>query len=279
MLVKWSRGAKTPRGRFFRFAGITWLVHSDSSRARGLPKDARSCPRDPKGCPRVPGARARTLAAQLPSPKLPVEADRCADEREMGGRSAGSCRAPRRLAHYLRTRSHAYAEVSIGFSRSGVELLEELAQLAHLGSSRSARPAIMASSSSSVISSGSDTGGKRLPRCDRGANGWKMGPQRGRMAVTVLKVLGSNLAIPRPMRPCARPGFDRRPELRPVGGGDAEPDRRAGGAEGLARGEDHRDHRVLALLTELIFEGVGHMALHTSECTPHRFRERGGRVS
>ena len=70
------------------------------------------------------------------------------------------------------------------------------------------------------------------------------------------------------MRPCARPGFDRRPELRPVGGGDAEPDRRAGGAEGLARGEDHRDHGVLALLTELIFEGLRHVALHTSECTP-----------
>ena len=81
------------------------------------------------------------------------------------------------------------------------------------------------------------------------------------------------------MRPCARPGFDRRPELRTVGGGDAEPDRCAAGAEGLARGEDHRDHRVLALLTELIFEGVGHMALHTSECTPHRFRDGGGRVS
>ena len=89
--------AQTPRGRFLLFAGITWLVHSDSSRARGLPKDARSCPRDPKGCPRVPSVCARTLAAQLPSPKLPVEADRCADEREMGGRSAGSCRAPRRL--------------------------------------------------------------------------------------------------------------------------------------------------------------------------------------
>ena len=48
----------------------------------------------------------------------------------------------------------------------------------------------------------------------------------------------------------------------------AEPDRRAGGAEGLARGEDHRDHGVLALLTELIFEGLRHVALHTSECTP-----------
>jgi hypothetical protein len=94
-----------------------------------------------------------------------------------------------------------------------------------------------------------------------------MGASCGRIAVTVLRVLGSNLAIPRPMRPCARPGFDRRPELRPVGRGDAEPDRRAGGAEGWTRGEDHRDHGGLALLTELIFEGVGHMALHTSECT------------
>ena len=94
-------------------------------------------------------------------------------------------------------------------------------------------------------------------------------PKCGQAAVTVLRVLGSNLAIPRPMRPCARPGFDGRPELRPVGGGDAEPDRRAGGAEGLARGEDHRDHGVLALLTELIFEGFGHIAHHTSECTSY----------
>jgi len=71
------------------------------------------------------------------------------------------------------------------------------------------------------------------------------------------------------MRPCARPGFDGRPDLRPVGGGDAEPDRGAGGAEGLARGEDHRDHGVLTLLTELIFEGFGHIALHTFECTSY----------
>ena len=97
----------------------------------------------------------------------------------------------------------------------------------------------------------------------------KWGPSCDRMAVTVLRVLGSIVAIPRPMRPCARPGFDGRPELRPVGGGDAEPDRGAGGAEGLARGEDHRDCGVLALLTELILEGVGHKALHTSECTPY----------
>lgn len=94
------------------------------------------------------------------------------------------------------------------------------------------------------------------------------GPGCGRMAVTVLRVLGSIVAIPRPMRPCARPGFDGRPELRPVGGGDAEPDRGAGGAEGLARGKDHRDHGVLALLTELILEGFGHIAHHTFECTP-----------
>jgi len=97
----------------------------------------------------------------------------------------------------------------------------------------------------------------------------KWGPSCDRMAVTVLRVLGSNLAIPRPMRPCARPGFDGRPELCPVGGGDAEPDRGAGGAEGLARGEDHRDPGVLALLTELIFEGFGHIVLHTSECTSY----------
>jgi hypothetical protein len=71
------------------------------------------------------------------------------------------------------------------------------------------------------------------------------------------------------MRPCARPGFDGRPELLPVGGGDAEPDRGAGGAEGLARGEDHRDHGVLALLTELIFEGFGRIADHTSESTSY----------
>ena len=83
-----------------------------------------------------------------------------------------------------------------------------------------------------------------------------------------LRVLGSVVAIPRPMRPCARPGFDGRPELRPVSGGDAEPDRGAGGAEGLARGEDHRDHGVLALLTELIFEGFGHIAHHTSSVRP-----------
>jgi hypothetical protein len=70
------------------------------------------------------------------------------------------------------------------------------------------------------------------------------------------------------MRPGARPGFDGRPELRPVGGGDAKPDRGAGGAEGFAGGEDHRDRGVLALLTELIFEGVGHMALHPSESSP-----------
>jgi len=70
------------------------------------------------------------------------------------------------------------------------------------------------------------------------------------------------------MRPCARPGFDGRPERRPVGGGDAKPDRGAGGAEGLARGEDHRDHGVLALLTELIFEGFGHIAHHTSSVRP-----------
>jgi hypothetical protein len=95
------------------------------------------------------------------------------------------------------------------------------------------------------------------------------GPSRGRMAVTVLRVLGSIVAIPRPMRPCARPAFDGRPELRPVGGGDAEPDRGAGGAERLARGEDHRNHGVLALLTELIFEGFGHIAHHTSECTSY----------
>jgi hypothetical protein len=85
----------------------------------------------------------------------------------------------------------------------------------------------------------------------------------------LLRVPGSVVAIPRPMRPCARPGFDGRPELRPVGGGDAEPDRGAGGAEGLARGEDHRDHGVLALLTELIFKGFGHIADHTSECTSY----------
>lgn len=91
----------------------------------------------------------------------------------------------------------------------------------------------------------------------------KWGPSCGRMAVTVLRVLGSIVAIPRPMRPCAGPGFDGRPDLRPVGGGDAEPDRGARGAEGLARGEDHRDHGVLALLTELIFEGFAHIALHT----------------
>jgi hypothetical protein len=35
----------------------------------------------------------------------------------------------------------------------------------------------------------------------------------------------------------------------------------------LARGEDHRDRGVLTLLTELIFEGVGHIDLHISECT------------
>jgi hypothetical protein len=89
------------------------------------------------------------------------------------------------------------------------------------------------------------------------------------MAVTVLRVLGSIVAIPRPMRPCARPGFDGRPDLRPVGGGDAEPDRGAGGAEGLARGEDHRNHGVLTLLTELILEGFGHIAHHTFECTSY----------
>jgi hypothetical protein len=42
----------------------------------------------------------------------------------------------------------------------------------------------------------------------------KWGPSCGRMAV---RVLGSIVAIPRPMRPCARPGFDGRSELRPVG--------------------------------------------------------------
>jgi hypothetical protein len=89
------------------------------------------------------------------------------------------------------------------------------------------------------------------------------------MAVTVLRVIGSIVAIPRPMRSCARPGFDGRPELRPVGGGDAEPDRGAGGAERLARGEDHRNHGVLALLTELILEGFGHIAHHTFECTSY----------
>jgi hypothetical protein len=36
----------------------------------------------------------------------------------------------------------------------------------------------------------------------------------------------------------------------------------------LARGKDHRDHGVLALLTELILEGFGHIAHHTFECTP-----------
>ena len=71
------------------------------------------------------------------------------------------------------------------------------------------------------------------------------------------------------MGPCTRPGFDGRPELRPVGGGDAESDRGAGGAESLARGEDDRDHGALALLTELIFEGLGHIADHTSECTSY----------
>ena len=85
---------------------------------------------------------------------------------------------------------------------------------------------------------------------------------------SALRVLGSIVGIPRPMRPCARPGFDGRPELRPVGGGDAEPDRGAGGAEGLARGEDHRDHGVLALLTELIFERFGHIGHHTSSVRP-----------
>ena len=83
-----------------------------------------------------------------------------------------------------------------------------------------------------------------------------------------LRVLGSVVAIPRPMRPCARPGFDGRPELRPVGGGDAESDRGAGGAEGLARGEDDGDHGVLALLTEVIFEWFGHIAHHTSSVRP-----------
>jgi hypothetical protein len=64
------------------------------------------------------------------------------------------------------------------------------------------------------------------------------------------------------MRPGARPSFDGRPELRPVGCGDAEADRGAGGTEGLARGEDHRDLGGLALLTDLIFEGIGQIALH-----------------
>jgi hypothetical protein len=64
------------------------------------------------------------------------------------------------------------------------------------------------------------------------------------------------------MRPGARPSFDGRPELRPVGCGDAEADRGAGGTEGLARGEDHRDLGGLALLTDLIFEGIGQVALH-----------------
>jgi hypothetical protein len=64
------------------------------------------------------------------------------------------------------------------------------------------------------------------------------------------------------MRPGARPSFDGRPELRPVGGGDAEADRGAGGTEGVARGEDHRDLGGLALLTDLIFEGIGQVALH-----------------
>jgi len=96
-----------------------------------------------------------------------------------------------------------------------------------------------------------------------------MGPQLRPDGCHGSKGSWSNLAIPRPMRPRARPGFDGRPELRPVGGGDAEPDRGAGGAEGLPRGEDHRDHGVLALLTELIFEGFGHIARHTSECTSY----------
>jgi hypothetical protein len=36
----------------------------------------------------------------------------------------------------------------------------------------------------------------------------------------------------------------------------------------VARGEDHRDHGVLALLTELIFEGFGHIAHYTSSVRP-----------
>jgi hypothetical protein len=87
-----------------------------------------------------------------------------------------------------------------------------------------------------------------------------------RAAVIVYGGLG--LAILRPMRPGARPGFDSRPELRAVGCGDAEPDRGAGGAEGLARREDHRDLGGLALFTELILEGIGHVALHPSESSP-----------
>ena len=81
------------------------------------------------------------------------------------------------------------------------------------------------------------------------------------------------------MRPCARPRFDGRPELCPVGGGDAEPDRGAGGAEGLPRREDHRDHGVLALLTELIFEGFGRIADHTSECTAYFYCSRASVVA
>jgi hypothetical protein len=73
---------------------------------------------------------------------------------------------------------------------------------------------------------------------------------------------GWDLAIPGPMRPGARPSFDGRPELCPVGCEDAEADRGAGGTEGLTRGEDHRDLGGLALLTELIFEGIGQVALH-----------------
>jgi hypothetical protein len=96
---------------------------------------------------------------------------------------------------------------------------------------------------------------------------------------SALRVLGSIVAIPRPMRPCARPGFDGRAELRPVGGGDAEPDRGAGGAEGLARREDHRDHGVLALLTELIFEGFGHIAHRTSSVRPTSSAPRRRRIA